>query len=80
MYCGKETKVMLNANKPRPKRSQLEQDFNKGVVILIGMLALMCLWGSLGNYSFNSRNDVENYPYFGISDKGYSSNGIGPYR
>uniref|UniRef100_A0A8C5H1X7 Phospholipid-transporting ATPase n=1 Tax=Gouania willdenowi TaxID=441366 RepID=A0A8C5H1X7_GOUWI len=49
VYAGHETKVMLNNNMSRNKRSKLERKLNRDVFFCVILLFVMCLVGSLGH-------------------------------
>uniref|UniRef100_A0A673YT87 Phospholipid-transporting ATPase n=1 Tax=Salmo trutta TaxID=8032 RepID=A0A673YT87_SALTR len=50
VYAGRETKSMLNNNRPRYKRSKLERKMNMDVLFCVIVLFCMCLVGALGHY------------------------------
>ncbi|XP_054454163.1 LOW QUALITY PROTEIN: phospholipid-transporting ATPase VB [Anoplopoma fimbria] len=50
VYAGRETKSMLNINRPRYKRSKLERKLNIDVIFCVILLFSMCLVGALGHF------------------------------
>ncbi|XP_045580165.1 LOW QUALITY PROTEIN: phospholipid-transporting ATPase VB [Salmo salar] len=50
VYAGRETKSMLNNNRPRYKCSKLERKMNMDVLFCVIVLFCMCLVGALGHY------------------------------
>lgn len=48
VFTGHQTKVMMNSTAAPSKRSTLEQQLDKLIVVMFGMLASMCLVNALG--------------------------------
>ena len=63
VYTGKDTKIMQNANEPRYKISQIENNMNRLIIFLILMQLCMCLSIFIGSLIWNT-NNADNYEYF----------------
>ncbi|XP_065183441.1 phospholipid-transporting ATPase VA-like [Sycon ciliatum] len=68
VYTGHETKAMLNNSGPPSKRSKLERAINKEIVWLIGILAILCSIGAIGNRVWTGARDYRNTIYLPGSD------------
>ena len=63
VYTGKDTKIMMNANEPRFKMSNIENITNKLILLLIGVQLVMCLVVFIGSSVWNSLK-AEDYEYY----------------
>ncbi|KAI9284134.1 hypothetical protein BC943DRAFT_338398 [Umbelopsis sp. AD052] len=71
MFCGNETKIMLNTGKTPSKRSKMAKGTNPHVVANFGLLAILCIVSSVVN-SIQYRQSGSS-PYFGYGTDGYSA-------
>lgn len=49
VYTGHDTKIMMNSVKAKPKRSKLEEQLNKYILIIFFFLIFFCMLGSFMN-------------------------------
>ena len=49
VYSGHDTKIMMNSVKAKPKRSKLEEQLNKYILIIFFFVIFFCMLGSLMN-------------------------------
>lgn len=75
VYAGSETKAMLNSSGAQSKRSQLERNMNREVVILALVLAVMCTIGAVGMGWWIDDNPVHELPYYGSQHNYHGAGG-----
>ncbi|KAJ8756242.1 hypothetical protein K2173_025054 [Erythroxylum novogranatense] len=70
VYCGRETKVMLNSSGAPSKRSRLETRMNKEILILSGFLFVLCsvVCISAGVWLRRHRDELDVMPFYRKKD------------
>eukprot|EP00051_Salpingoeca_urceolata_P031810 m.13053 g.13053 ORF g.13053 m.13053 type:complete len:1156 (+) comp4442_c0_seq1:490-3957(+) len=78
VYCGHDTKAMLNNTGPRSKRSKLEKLMNTEIIYCCLILLGMCITGAFGTAIWLSRRDYKDILYipFASGDPGPALEGF----